>query len=80
MVDAFKLLEEKAELAATRRAVLRVLARRKLTVTRKEAALIEACSDRRKLERWLDRAVTAETVAEVVADAAPRRRRTKLSN
>jgi hypothetical protein len=76
MEDAFKRLED----AATRRAILRVLARRKLTLSRKEAGLIEACSDRRKLDRWLDRAVTAETVAEVLADTAPRRRRTKLSN
>jgi hypothetical protein len=77
-MDAFKLLREegrreglqqgleRGELAGIKRSLARVFARRKLTPTRKEAALIDACEDARRLERWLDRAVTADTVAEAL--------------
>jgi hypothetical protein len=83
-MDAFKELREEGrreglqqgleqgELAGIKRALALVFARRKLTPTRKEAALIDACVDARRLERWLNRAVTADTVAEALA--APRAR------
>jgi hypothetical protein len=67
---------EQGELAGLRRALFRVLGRRKLTPTRSEAALIEACVDARRLERWLDRAQTVDTVAKALGPAAtPRARR-----
>jgi hypothetical protein len=92
-MDAFKELREegrregfeqgeraglkRGELAGLKRSLALVFARRKLTPTRKEASLIEACTDARRLERWLNRAVTADTVAEALRTAtapAPRAR------
>jgi hypothetical protein len=64
---------EQGELAGLRRYLCRILARRKLTPTRKEAALIDACVDAQRLERWLDRAQTAATVAEALGPALPPR-------
>ncbi len=88
MEDAFKRLREEGrregrgegQLEATRRSVLRVLTHRKLTPTREQAALLDGCTDLSTLERWLDRALTADTVADVLGEAAPPRKRTKLAH
>jgi hypothetical protein len=95
MEDAFKELRARArkegreegreegrkegELAGLRRSLCRILARRKLTPTRREAALIDACVDAQQLELWLDRAQTADNVADALgpAPSLPRRRTTR---
>jgi hypothetical protein len=51
---------------ATRANLRRVLARRQLTPNEDEDARIEACSDLATLERWLDQAVTATSVADAL--------------
>jgi hypothetical protein len=48
------------------RSVLRVLERRGLRVSPEQRERILACSDAAMLERWLDRAVTADTVEDVL--------------
>jgi hypothetical protein len=55
-----------ARLDTTRAHLRRVLGRRQLTPTRAEDARIEACADLTTLERWLDRAVTATSVADAL--------------
>jgi hypothetical protein len=69
-------------LTQARAAVRRVLAARKLTPNRGDEARIDTCTDLATLERWLDQALTAQSVAEALrvgaADAigpAPARRR-----
>ena len=52
-------------LTATRASLRRVLARRQLTLSKDKDTRIEACTDLATLERWLDRAVTAISVADV---------------
>jgi predicted transposase YdaD len=47
-------------------ALLRVLATRGLTVSREQEAQVRSCRDVPQLERWLDRALTATTVDEVL--------------
>ena len=53
-------------LTEARAALRRVLARRQLTLTKHDDARIEACADLAILERWLDLAVTAVSVADAL--------------
>jgi hypothetical protein len=53
-------------LTATRASLRRVLAGRQLTPSKDDDARIDACSDLATLERWLDRAVTAVSVSDVL--------------
>jgi predicted transposase/invertase (TIGR01784 family) len=48
-----------------RDALLRLLARRELTVTEDASARIAACADTATLDRWFDSALTASTVTDV---------------
>ncbi len=57
---------QEGRLAATRASLRRVLAGRQLTPTEDEAARIEACTDLATLERWLDRSITAASVADAL--------------
>jgi hypothetical protein len=57
---------EQGKLLATRAHLRRVLVRRQLTPTRADDARIEACADLATLERWLDRAVSAASVADAL--------------
>jgi len=43
-----------------------VLAGRQLTPSKDDDARIDACTDRATLERWLDRAITATSVSDVL--------------
>jgi hypothetical protein len=47
------------------RAVLTVLSARGFELSPERAALVESCRDTAVLERWLRRAVTAETVDQI---------------
>jgi len=62
------LLEGRLEgrLTEARAALRRVLARRQLTPSNDDVTRIEACTDVATLERWLDRAVTASSVADAL--------------
>jgi hypothetical protein len=53
-------------LTGTRAALRRVLARRQLTLSMVNDLRIEACADLATLERWLDQAVNAVTVADAL--------------
>jgi len=53
-------------LEATRAALRRVLASRRFVPGEQDDARILACSDVATLERWLERAVTARSLAEVL--------------
>ncbi|MFO0607561.1 MAG: Rpn family recombination-promoting nuclease/putative transposase [Polyangiales bacterium] len=59
--------EVRGEAKGRRDSLLRVLARRGLAPTDEERARIEACRDVATLERWLDRAVDAPAVRDVIA-------------
>lgn len=48
--------------------LLRVLDRRGLAVSNEQRALIEACQDAARIERWLDRALEATSTDEVLSD------------
>ncbi|MEZ4392905.1 MAG: hypothetical protein R3A48_17600 [Polyangiales bacterium] len=60
--------EARGELAALAASVLRVLARRGVHLDDEVRARVIACDDRATLERWLDRAVTAEHIHDVLRD------------
>ena len=53
-------------LTGTRASLRRVLARRQLTLRKDDDARVEACTDLATLERWLDRAITASSAADVL--------------
>ncbi|HEX3476090.1 MAG TPA: hypothetical protein VHT91_13790 [Kofleriaceae bacterium] len=53
-------------LTGTRASLRRVLAGRQLTPSKDDDARIEACTDLATLERWLDRAITAASVSDVL--------------
>ena len=53
-------------LTATRAFLRRVLANRQLTPSKDDDARIDACTDLATLERWLDRAITATSVWDVL--------------
>jgi predicted transposase YdaD len=57
---------EEGVLLEARRALRRVLARRGLKLGLVHEARIDACTDATTLERWLDQAVTAATIAEAL--------------
>ncbi|HEX7835946.1 MAG TPA: hypothetical protein VF469_00715 [Kofleriaceae bacterium] len=57
---------ERKGLAEGERKALRMLLRtRGLSATAEERAMIEGCTDRKKLEQWIVRAVSAGSVSEV---------------
>jgi len=53
-------------LTATRASLRRVLAGRQLTPSKDDDACIDACTDLATLERWLDRAINATSVSDVL--------------
>jgi hypothetical protein len=57
---------QEGRLTGTRAALRRVLAGRQLTPSKDDDARIEACTDLATLERWLDRAITAASVSDVL--------------
>lgn len=57
---------EKGRVTEARAALRRVLALRQLVLSPEDEARIEACTELKILERWLDQAVTAATVAEAL--------------
>jgi hypothetical protein len=58
---------EAGRLTEARGALRRVLVRRQLAPSPADEARIEACGDLALLERWLDRAITATSVADALA-------------
>jgi len=56
---------EEGVLRGKRDALQRVLERRQLGVTSESRAVIEACSDEKELDGWLDRALVASRTADV---------------
>jgi hypothetical protein len=58
--------QQEGRLTATRAALRRVLERRQLTPSKDDDARIDACTDLATLERWLDRAITAASVSDVL--------------
>ncbi|HEU4409287.1 MAG TPA: hypothetical protein VFS43_28775 [Polyangiaceae bacterium] len=79
MLDYWGQARVEGQLVQARAAVRRVLAARKLKPSPADEAKIEACADLATLDRWLEQALTAETVAEALkgraAAKAPARRR-----
>jgi hypothetical protein len=63
--------EARGEAKAARRALARVLSRRGIALTARQQARIEAEESVKRLEGWLDAAVTATELAEVFTDAPP---------
>jgi hypothetical protein len=59
-------LQQEGQLTGTRASLRRVLAGRQLTPSMDDDARIEACADLATLERWLDRAITAASVSDVL--------------
>ena len=57
---------DEGQLTHARAALRRVLARRGLTLTTAEATRIEVCADLATLDRWLDEAVVAPSVADAL--------------
>jgi hypothetical protein len=60
--------EAKGEAKGEARAVLRLLDARGLAPSQEQRQQVTSCTDATQLDRWLDRAITAGTVAEVFAD------------
>jgi hypothetical protein len=58
--------QQEGRLAATRCFLRRVLAGRQLTPSQDDDARIDACTDLPTLERWLDRAINATSVSDVL--------------
>jgi hypothetical protein len=67
--------EGRGEERGKREALVTVLAARGLAPSDEERAAIDACEDAKTLDRWIERAVTAGSVAEVLNPAAPRAQR-----
>jgi len=59
--------EARGRVEQARASLLRVLMRRGLEATSEERARVEACTDAATLERWLDRAIDAASVAEALS-------------
>jgi hypothetical protein len=55
------------QLAALRAALRRVLVRRQLAPSNDDDARIDACTDLATLERWLDQAIAAASISDVLA-------------
>ncbi len=68
---------DEGRLAQARAAVRRVLGRRSLVPSVADDAQIDGCTDVGMLERWLDQALTARTVAEALQGAVTGARRRK---
>ena len=69
---------EEGRLLQARAAVRRIVALRKLTLRPADEARIDACTDLATLDRWLEQATAAQSVAEALAPPAavtPARRR-----
>jgi ClpP class serine protease len=64
--DVRQQIVQEGRLTEARAMVRRVLARRGLALAPEDEARIDACEDATTLERWLDQAVTAMTVAEAL--------------
>jgi len=60
-----------------RNALLTLLRTRGLSATAKQRAMIEGCTDSKKLEQWIARAVSAGSVGEVLGARKPRRARAR---
>jgi hypothetical protein len=58
--------QQEGRLTEARAALRRVLAGRQLTPNKDDDARIDACTDLATLERWLDRAITAASVSDVL--------------
>jgi len=58
--------QQEGQLTATRAFLRRVLAGRQLTPSKDDDARIDACTDLATLERWLDRAINATSVSDVL--------------
>ena len=65
---ALELREARGEARGEAKALLRILARRGITVDDTARARLTACADTARLELWIDRAVTATSMEEVFAD------------
>jgi hypothetical protein len=57
---------QEGRLMGTRNCLRRVLVGRQLTPSLDDDARIESCTDLATLERWLDRAITAASVSDVL--------------
>jgi hypothetical protein len=73
---------DEGRLAGVRSSLRRVLAARKLTPSRADETRIDSCTDLAALDRWLDQAMAAASVAEALqaGRAEPRRRKGKRSS
>ena len=60
--------EAKGEARGEAKALLRILSSRGLSATDAQRHQIQACEDTQQLERWIERALSADSVAEVLAD------------
>jgi hypothetical protein len=69
--------EDRAAARGKREALVALLAARGLAPTEKERAVIEGCEDWGRLDRWVVKAATATSVAEVLAAGSPARPRTR---
>ena len=58
--------QQEGRFTATRAALRRVLAGRQLTPSKDDDARIDACTDLPTLERWLDRAISAASISDVL--------------
>ncbi|HET7501748.1 MAG TPA: hypothetical protein VFK02_12110 [Kofleriaceae bacterium] len=58
--------QQEGRLTATRASLRRVLAGRHLVPSKDDDARIDACTELAILERWLDRAITAASVSDVL--------------
>ena len=60
--------ETKGEARGEAKALLRILSSRGLSATDAQRHQIQECEDTQQLERWIERALSAHSVAEVLAD------------
>lgn len=60
--------EAKGEARGEAKALLRILASRSLSMTEEQRGQILRCEDTNQLERWIERALSARSVAEILAD------------
>jgi hypothetical protein len=62
-----QLATPEGQLTVARAALRRMFAIRKLKLSKDDKARIEACTDRETLERWMEKAVTNASIADVFA-------------
>lgn len=71
--------EDKGRIEGERKALQTLLRTRGLSATAEERAVIEGCTDSKKLEQWIVRAVSAESVGEVLGtNRKPRTARPRI--